>query len=206
MTKPARQINSVALFGCSDGVAGEPNFESARATAKIIAESGRRIVNGGGPGVMLAATLGAKEGGGKSTVVYYAPHHAVKFEGKASLNMADKHYKESNYIMRTKKLIELGDAYIVFNGGTGTISEFAMSWGVARLYFGHHKPLILYGEFWKKIMKSFEENMLTRPDEHKVYTFVNTPKEALLAIEKYDNMLNKAKKNNFKDDEAKLFL
>jgi predicted Rossmann-fold nucleotide-binding protein len=206
MANSTQEIKAVTIFGHSAGVAGEPTFDAARETAKIIASTGRTIVNGGGPGVMLAATLGAKEGGGKATVVYYNPQHATKFEGKATVNIADKEFKESNYITRTKKLIELGDAYIMFNGGTGTISEFAMCWGVARLYFGHHKPLILYGEFWKNIMLSFEKNMMIRPEEHDVYTIVTTPEEALAAIEQYDKILDNARRNNYTDDEAALFL
>ena len=57
-----------------------------------------------------------------------------------------------------------------------------MAWGLARLYFGHHKPLILYGKFWKNIMKAFKENMLLREEESKVYKIVDDPEEVLQAI------------------------
>jgi len=52
-----------------------------------------------------------------------------------------------NYVERTLKLLELGEIYVIFNGGTGTISEFGMAWGLARLYFGNHKPMVLFGQF-----------------------------------------------------------
>ena len=42
---------------------------------------------------------------------------------------------------------------MVFNGGTGTISEFGMAWGLARLYFGNHKPMVLFGRFGKKSLR-----------------------------------------------------
>ena len=70
----------------------------------------------------------------------------------------------------------------MFNGGTGTISEFGMAWGLAKLYFGHHKPLVLYGNFWEKIITAFKENMLLRPQELEVYKIVNSPDEVLDAI------------------------
>ena len=56
-------------------------------------------------------------------------------EGKSEVatNFADKSYEEANYIMRTKKLLELADTYIIFNDGTGTVSEFAIAWRLARL-------------------------------------------------------------------------
>lgn len=194
--KPQHIINSVTFFGCSCGKAGEPNFDAAQAVAKEVALSGRRVINGGGPGTMLAATLGAKEGGGKTTAVYYRPELATKFEGKLAANLADTHYEESNYILRTKKLLELGNAYIVFNGGTGTISEFAMAWGVARLYFGHNKPLILYGAFWHGIIKSFKENMLVRPEELEVFTIATSPKEVIETLEKYETIVSNNRQNH----------
>ena len=71
-------------------------------------------------------------------------------------------------------------------GGTGTISEFGMAWGLARLYFGHHKPLILYGDFWKNIIQAFKENMLLRPEELRVFKIVNNPDGVLNAIKEFE--------------------
>ncbi len=78
----------------------------------------------------------------------------------------------------------MGDIYLVFNGGTGTVSEFGMAWGLAKLYFGHHKPLILFGTFWHEIMETFGRNMLIRPEELKVYRIVTTPEDVLREIKK----------------------
>jgi len=187
------EIKSVSFFGCSCGEKGDSHFDGAYETARAVAKSGRRVVNGGGPGVMLAATLGAEEAGGKTTAVYYKPELATLFEGKSEIatNSTDEAYEEANYVMRTKKLLELGDAYIIFNGGTGTVSEFAMAWGLARLYFDHHKPLLLYDDFWQHFINDFKEHMLIRPEELEVITIVNSPTEALAAIDKYEKVLKK---------------
>jgi uncharacterized protein (TIGR00730 family) len=184
-------IKTVTFFGSAVSKSEDENFKNAKAVAYSVAKSGRTVINGGGPGVMLAATLGAREAGGKTAVFYYRPELATNFTGEVALNLADKTYEESNYILRTKKLIELGDAFIVFNGGTGTISEFSMAWGVARLYIDHHKPLLLYGNFWHHIMADFKRLMMIRPDEEKVYTIVTTPDQVIAALEKYENILIK---------------
>lgn len=197
MTKSNFVIKSVALFGGADADEhDEENFDAAMKTAQLIAESGRTIINGGGPGIMLAATLGAKMGKGHTQVVYYKPELATMFEGQTAANVADEHFEEANYILRTKRLIELGDTYIVFNGGTGTISEFAMTWGVARLYFGRNKPLILYGKFWHNIIEAFKNNMKIRPEEYKVFKIVTTPQEALEAVEAYETEVKKRRHQN----------
>lgn len=189
------EINKVAFFGCSCGNKGDENFDNAFEAAQAIALSGRTIVNGGGHGVMLASTLGAKAVNGKTISVFYQPELASNFEGRSTnaAVFADKQYEEANYILRTKRLLELSDAFIVFNGGTGTISEFAMAWGIARLYIDHHKPLLLYGKFWHHLMADFKEHMLIRPEEERVYSIVNSPQELMAALDKYEAILKHSK-------------
>ncbi|HEX8964844.1 MAG TPA: LOG family protein [Patescibacteria group bacterium] len=203
-----RSIRKITFFGSSKGEAGDPNYDSAQVTAREIARLGITIIDGGGPGVMQAATLGAKEVNGKTEVVYYKPKQATDFDGESVRNLADKQYKEENYIERTRKLLELGDAYMIFNGGTGTISEFGMAWGLARLYFGHHKPLILYGYFWHYIIGEFKRRMRIRDEELEVLTIVTNTQEAIKAIHKYDELLEKNRHDhrNCHDSECRLFL
>ncbi|KUK83731.1 MAG: hypothetical protein XD98_0270, partial [Microgenomates bacterium 39_6] len=72
--------------------------------------------------------------------------------------------------------------YVIFNGGTGTLSEFAMTWGLARLYFGNHKPMGFYGSFWHEGIEALAKNMLIREKEKQVYRIVDSPKEVLRVI------------------------
>lgn len=131
---------------------------------------------------MKASSEGAKAGGGKCLGVSFNPKDMTHFEGRDPTNPLDQEIIVSNYVLRTLKLLEMGDAYIVFNGGTGTISEFGMAWGLARLYFGHHKPLILYGTFWHDVLETIAKNMLIRSEEIRVYRIVTTPQEVLEEI------------------------
>ncbi len=54
------KFKNVAIFGFADAHEDRPEWKAAFATAKLLAESGYTIVNGGGPGVMKAASLGAE--------------------------------------------------------------------------------------------------------------------------------------------------
>lgn len=172
-------IKNVTFFGSSEVKPGHVVYDAAFQTAKLLAKSGYQIVNGGGPGVMKAATEGAKDGGGRVIGISFNPKDMTHFEGRDPSNLVDEELVEENYVLRTMKLLEKGDVYVVFNGSTGTISEFGMAWGLARLYFGHHKPLILYGGFWHEILEAIGKNMLIRPEEIRVYRIVTTPKEVL---------------------------
>jgi len=177
-------VKSVTFFGFSEAKPGDPEYDGAYQAAKLLAQNGYLIINGGGPGVMKAASEGAKAGGGKTIGVTFNPKDMTHFEGRDPANPLDQEILMDNYVERTLKLLEMGDAYVVFNGGTGTISEFGMAWGLARLYFGRHKPLILYGSFWHEILEVIAENMLIRPEEIRVYRIVTTPQQVLEEVQK----------------------
>lgn len=180
-TRP-QLITRVAIFGFANAPLEADLYKDAHEVAKELAECGYTIINGGGPGVMRAATDGAKEGGGKVIGVTFKPEGMATFEGRDSDNQVDKEITTSNYLERTLKLLQLGQVYVVFNGGTGTISEFGMAWGLARLYFGHHKPLILYGHFWNEVIETFKKYMYLRPADLEVFKIANSPHEVLTEI------------------------
>ena|SRR3989338_1226557 len=187
----AESINQVAIFGSSHVDENNPLFKESFEVCKKLAEAGYVIVDGGGPGVMRAASLGAKAGGGKVIGVTFQADPKMHFEGRDPRNKFDVEIKTKNYLERTLTLMKEGQVYVIFQGGTGTISEFGMAWGLAKLYFGHHKPLILYGKFWGNIMQVFKDNMLLRSEELKVFKIVESPEEVLQAIMKFEDELKR---------------
>lgn len=194
----AESIDQIAIFGSAhirdDSDLAKEVFE----VCKKLAEIGYVIVDGGGPGVMRAATNGAHAGGGKAIGVTFQAGKGMNFEGRDLLNKFDVEIKAVNYVERTLDLMKAGQVYICFNGGTGTISEFGMAWGLAKLYFGHHKPLLLYGKFWKEIIDTFIKNMIIVPEEKLVYKIVTTPEEVLLAINEFELELGKESHKHIK--------
>lgn len=193
------KIKQISYFGFADAPPTDPLYKEAYECSKYLTSKGFIAINGGGPGLMRAVSEGAKAAGGKVIGVTFYPQDITNFEGKDPKNPIDQEIKTANYLERTMKLLELGDVYVIFRGGTGTISEFGMAWGLARLYFGRHKPLILYGEFWNEIMISFKKNMRLRQDDLKVYKVADTPEEAYRAIEIFEGAL--ARQTNTHEEE-----
>lgn len=196
------KIKQVSYFGFADAKPGDSLYIDSYEVAKFIASKGYVTVNGGGPGVMRAVSEGAKASGGTTVGVTFYPKDITNFEGRDPENNLDVEIKCSNYLERTLKLLELGDIYVVLKGGTGTISEFGMAWGLARLYFGHHKPLILYGSYWQEIVDSFVKNMFIRPEDLQVYKIATTPDEVLEAINYFESIIVK---KDFVHEEEKAF-
>lgn len=177
----------MAILGYADSKVGDVEYGAAFESAKLLAQNGFTIVDGGGPGVMCAATKGAHAGGGKAIGVTLNwdqkdPNHPAFFEGRTAENDFDEEIETKTYVERTLKIMDTADVYVIFNGGTGTISEFGMAWGLARLHFGHHKPLILFGSYWHEIIEAIGKNLRLRPEELKVYHIVTTPEEVLMKV------------------------
>ncbi len=189
--KKAKNVEQVAIFGSSHANLESELAKEAFEVAKKLAEAGYIVVDGGGPGVMRAATMGAKSASGKVVGIILEVDVNMQYEGRDPENKFDIEIKAKNYVERTIALMREGQVYVIFNGGSGTISEFGMAWGLAKLYFGHHKPLILYGRFWEDIMDTFKENMLITNEEREVYKIVDSPEGVLDAIMQFEKELEK---------------
>ncbi|HOY46029.1 MAG TPA: methyltransferase domain-containing protein [Candidatus Dojkabacteria bacterium] len=202
---PAKQdnddklIKNITFFGDSAFPEDDPYYKAAWETAKYLAENGYTIVNGGGPGIMKAATDGAESINGNTIAIYWQPKLASFFEGRNLANVTDESETASNYLIRTLGLIENGDAYIVFKGGTGTISEFGMVWCLAKLYYGSHKPVILYGDFWDQIIECVQKNMAIDEIELSVLYQANDPKQVLGILKDHEEKLSHIKKDRKKE-------
>lgn len=194
----AESIHQVAIFGSSHTEENSGLYNEVFAVCQRLAEVGYVVVEGGGPGVMRAASLGAKAGGGKVIGVTFQADAKMHFEGRDPRNKFDVEIKTKNYVERTLTLLKEGQIYVIFNGGTGTISEFGMSWGLAKLFFGHHKPLILYGKFWENIMQAFKDNMVLRPEELEVYKIVESVDGVLQAISDFERELKHGQHSHIK--------
>lgn len=181
-----RIISRVAFFGYADAKPKSRLYGEVFDTAKLLAENDFTVVNGGGPGVMDASTKGAEAGEGDTVAVTFYPEDAPGFEGRYVANVVDREIVTGNYVERMFKLMEVADIFIIFKGGTGTISEFGTAWALARLYIGHHKPFILYGEFWKEVMEMFAKNFFMRGDEESLYRIVNSPEKTKEVISEFE--------------------
>jgi len=181
-----KKIKRIAFFGDADAKETDQHYIDAFNTAKLMAENGYIIVNGGGPGIMMASTLGAKAGKGKAEVVIINEkiNMGKNYEGSKLENkeMVNKIYRTKSIQERTEKIVELADAHIVFKGGTGTMAELSLVWEKAKFEYGKHEPLIFFGDCWKKTIDALVENLDFDKIERKVYAFADSPEEVLKII------------------------
>ena len=184
-------IERIAFFGSADIDEEHPLYKEAFKVARYLAYHGKVIVNGGGPGVMDASTQGAKAGNGKTVAVTFYPKDMPEFEGRYTANEVDKEIKTANYIERMFGLMDEADSFICFQGGTGTLSEWATAWLLAHLHYGNHKPIVLYGEFWQDVVKVIVDRFFIGEKEKGIFKIVKNEEELILALNEFEAELRK---------------
>lgn len=190
---PKPLIRNIAFFGDSQLPENSPVYKDAYEIAKALAKEGFTIVDGGGPGVMDAATKGAEAVEGETVAVTFYPKDAPGFEGRYVGNIVDTEIKTTNYIERMFKLMEHADCYIIFKGGSGTISEFGTAWVLAKLYYGHHKPFILYGSFWHQVIEAIRKGLNIDETEMNVFKIVEKREDVIPTVMSFEEDLMKVK-------------
>jgi uncharacterized protein (TIGR00730 family) len=139
----------VSIFGTSKAKEGDYAYTIAEETGKLLAQAGFTIANGGYGGTMLAGAKGASSAGGQIIGVTCSAFKNRKPNQYVTREILTKSLDE-----RLDKLIELGQAYIVLPGSTGTLLEFAKVWELQNKGFvEQEKPIIIIGEFWKPLVE-----------------------------------------------------
>jgi predicted Rossmann-fold nucleotide-binding protein len=57
------------------------------------------------------------------------------------------------------KLIELGDAYVVLRGGTGTLLELAAVWELMNKRMLRSRPVVVVGKFWDSTVETVKKEL-----------------------------------------------
>ena len=200
------KLKNIVFFGDANVSKDDPVYKDAYKTAETLAKDGYTIVNGGGPGVMNASTHGAEAVGGKTISITFSPSDAPGFEGKYLENVTDEEIITTNYIERMFKLMEKGQIFIIFKGGSGTMSEFGTAWVLAKLYYGHHKPFILYGDFWADVIDILKKNMNLDKQELGVFEICQKPEEVLPAIKRFEKKVEGRDHSNDGNNGNKAFI
>lgn len=142
-------IKTVSVFGTGRARPGDKSYASAEELGRLLAEAGFAIANGGYGGTMEAVSKGATEAGGEVIGVTCSAFARGRANKYVSREIGTKSLNE-----RLDKLIELGDAYVVLVGGTGTLLELAMVWELKNKGFLEGgKPIILLGGYWNRLVE-----------------------------------------------------
>jgi uncharacterized protein (TIGR00730 family) len=109
---------AVSIFGSARTARDDPRYDQARRLARRLGEEGFAIITGGGPGIMEAANLGARDAGVPSVGLGIELPHEQGMNEYVDLGL-NFHY----FFTRKVMFVRYASGFVVFPGGFGTMDE-----------------------------------------------------------------------------------
>ncbi|MCC5879538.1 MAG: TIGR00730 family Rossman fold protein [Idiomarina sp.] len=138
-----------------------------------------RLVTGGGPGIMEAASRGAHDVGHPSIGL----NIVLPKEQRVNPFIAAKHSFEFQYFaMRKMHFLKRAKAIVVFPGGFGTLDELFETLTLIQTGKMPRVPILLYGkDFWSRLinLEVLAEHGLIDKRDLELYHFVDSVDECL---------------------------
>lgn len=144
---------TITIFGSTVPNVEDAQYKLAYQLGALLVQNGFNICTGGYKGIMEAASKGAFDNGG---LVYGVTVDLWNSEPNPYITIE---VREEKLFERIEKLLELGDAYIILQGGTGTLLEFAAVWEYANKNLQQPKQIICHSQMWKEIVEVMNKQM-----------------------------------------------
>ena len=175
---------SVTIFGSARLTSASSHYNDVKKLAeKIVKETGYAVITGGGPGIMEAANMGAKDAGGESVGLNIKLPKEQHINPHATESMAFQYF-----FSRKAMLAFSAEAYVFFPGGFGTFDEL---FGILTLLQTKKippVPIILFGkDFWNPVRDFIQANMLDlhhtiEADDMKLFVITDSIDQTIKAI------------------------
>ena len=143
----------ITVFGSSMPIRNEEQYHTAYNLGKKLALNGFDVCTGGFNGIMEAALKGAVEGGSEAIGV------TVNLWGRNANQYITREIKCGTLLERIHKLIEIGDGFVVLQGGTGTLLELSAVWEYCNKGLMDIKPIACHSVIWKSIITEMNKQM-----------------------------------------------
>jgi len=177
----------VSVFGSARTKPSSEYYKMAEEIAYLLIKKGFGIITGGGPGIMEAANKGAHFSGGKSVGLNInLPYEQVA----NSFIDPDKLIDFDNFFVRKVMFMKYSQGYVVLPGGFGTLDELFEAITLIQTHKLVHFPIILVvKDYWTGLIDWIEEKLVKekniRTEDMKIFTLVDTPKEAVKNIDEF---------------------
>lgn len=166
----------VTIFGGSKCSSDSPEYQDAKDLGYKLAEAGLTICTGGYLGIMEAASSGAREAGGRVFGIVMN-----QFKSEPNRYLTDK-VATDHFYDRLQNLITRSVGFVAFKGGMGTVTEISLVWNKLQTRVLDPRPLVLIGDCWKKVVDSWQTNLVVSKTDVAFLDFADNAEEACKII------------------------
>ena len=136
---------TVTVFGSSIPKDGEKEYLTAYRLGCLLAKNNFNVCAGGYAGIMEAVSKGVVENDGKATGI------TLQYMNSPANKYVTDEIKCKTLFDRIAELISRGDAYVILQGGTGTLLELASVWEFMNKNLIKIKPVACHSLMWKEL-------------------------------------------------------
>ncbi len=177
----------VSIFGSARTPSDDPQYKLTIDIAEEIVKSGLGVITGGGPGIMEAANLGAKKGGGTS----------VGLNIKLPLEQKNNHYIDEDklinfeyFFVRKVMFVKYSQGFVVMPGGLGTLDELFEALTLIQTEKIKQFPILLVGnEYWSGLLDWIKSVLLKEKkmdlDDLNLIQLVDSKEEVINQLHKF---------------------
>lgn len=146
----------VSIFGSARVPQTHSFYHDTVEIAKRLAQAGFTICTGGGPGLMMAGSQGAKEGGGKTLGLSIKLPHEQKPNDFLDENIIFQNFAQRKIVFST-----VSNAYIVVPGGYGSLDELFEVLTLMQCQIIPKAPVVLYNKkYWLPMVEFIKNSLL----------------------------------------------
>lgn len=146
----------VTIFGSARIPETHEFYQDTKEIAKALAQKGFTVCTGGGPGLMMAGSQGAKEGGAKTLGLSIKLPHEQKPN-----DYLDENVTFQNFAQRKIVFCAVSNAYIVVPGGYGSLDELFEVLTLMQCGIIEKAPVVLYNTtYWKPMLEFIKNSLL----------------------------------------------
>ncbi len=174
--------HAVTIFGSARTPAGDPYYEKAIETARLLAQQGFPIITGGGPGIMEAANRGCQEGNGLSIGCN------IELPFEQALNpYVERAINFRYFFVRKTMFVKYALAFIAFPGGYGTLDELFEALTLIQTGKVRHFPVVLFGRtYWAGLAEWLRDRVAGEgkiaTSDLDLFIITDSPTEAVATI------------------------
>jgi uncharacterized protein (TIGR00730 family) len=151
-----RTGKAVSIFGSARTRPDDPHYTQARELARRLGHEGFAIITGGGPGIMEAANLGARDAGVPSVGLGIELPHEQGMNDWVDLPL-NFHY----FFTRKVMFVRYASAFIVFPGGFGTMDELFEAATLRQTEKIRYFPIVLFdSDYWGGLVDWLRDRMV----------------------------------------------
>jgi uncharacterized protein (TIGR00730 family) len=177
----------VTVFGSARFQEGSPYYELTRQVGGALARLGFTVMTGGGPGVMEAASRGAKEAGGFTVGCNIALPEEQKLNPYLDRAVSFEHF-----FVRKLMLVKYSYAFAVMPGGLGTMDELFEALTLIQTKKIENFPVVLLGTQYYRPLMGVLVKMVAAG------TISNTDLDLLLLTDSVEEAMNHIEKHAVK--------